>query len=86
LGMGKKVDIRQRLHHYIETANEKKIKAIYVMVEDEISETYDHWQDEGFMSELKKREKSYLEGHAKPYSLNQTITRTEQAIRKLKRK
>ena len=32
------VAIRQRLHHYIETAKDKKVKAIFAMVEDEIEE------------------------------------------------
>jgi len=32
----KTADIRQKLHHYLETAQDKKVKAIFAMVEDEI--------------------------------------------------
>ena len=35
--------IKQRLYRYIETANEKKLKAIYTMVEEEIEEISDLW-------------------------------------------
>ena len=58
-------DIRQKLHHYIETAQDKKVKAIYAMVEDEIQETYDYWNDEEFLSELRRRQESYISGQAK---------------------
>ncbi len=35
----KTANIRQRLHSYLEVADDKKINAIYTMVEDEIKET-----------------------------------------------
>ncbi len=78
------VDIRQKLHHYIETAQDKKVKAIFAMVEDEIEETYNYWDDETFVSELQRREKAYLEGVAKTYSLEQTVARARQAAGKRK--
>lgn len=34
--------IRQKLHQFIETAEEKKVKAIYALFEDEI--TRDEWE------------------------------------------
>ena len=49
-------DIRQKLHHYIETAQDKKVKTIFAMVVDEIEETYDYWNDEKFVAELQRRE------------------------------
>jgi len=66
------VDIRQKLHDYIEAAPRKKIKAIYTMVEDEIDETYDHWEDEEFVAKLLKEEEEYLNGTAKTYSLERS--------------
>ena len=62
-------DIRQKLHHYIETAQDKKVKAIFAMVEDEIAETFDYWSDETFIAELQRRETDYLNGTAKTFTL-----------------
>jgi len=78
--------IRQKLHHYIETAQDKKVKAIFAIVEDDIEETYDHWNDDAFVAELKRRESSYLEGTAKTYSLEQMMKKANHAIRKAKSK
>jgi hypothetical protein len=47
--------IRERLHEYIRFAGDKKVEAIYTMVEDEIVEELDLWEDEGFLNELKAR-------------------------------
>lgn len=56
----KTADIRHKLHHYIETAQDKKVKTIFAMVEDEIEETYDYWNDEKFVAKLQRRENAYL--------------------------
>ena len=79
------IDIRQKLHHYIETAQEKKIKAIYAMVEDEIAETFDYWNDEEFLRELSRRKESYISGHSKGYSLAEAMTEIRQAVKKVSR-
>ena len=55
-------DIRQKLHQYIDTAQEKKVKVIFAMVE-EIEEADDHWQDEEFINELKKTRKQLSGGN-----------------------
>jgi hypothetical protein len=47
--------IRERLHEYIRFADDKKVEAIYTMVEDEIVEELDLWEDEAFLNELKSR-------------------------------
>ena len=75
-------DIRHKLHHYIEIAQDKKVKAIFAMVEDEIEETYDHWNDERFVAELQRRENAYLKGTSKTFTLPQSVNRAKQAIRK----
>lgn len=79
-------DIRQKLHHYIETAQDKKVKAIYAMVEDEIQETYDYWNDEEFLSELRRRQESYISGKAKTYTLSETMSEIKQAIKRVNKK
>ena len=80
------VEIRQKLHHYIETAHDKKLKAIYAMVEDEIGETYDYWNDAAFVAELQRRERTYLSGSAKTDSLEQSLARATKAVKRTKHK
>lgn len=81
----KNKQIKERLHHYIETADEKKLKAIYTMVEEEIEEATDMWRDKEFVAELERREKRYLNG-AKTYSIQESVGRAREAIKKVKSK
>ena len=74
--------IKQKLHRYIETADEKKLKAIYTIVEEEIEETTDLWNDEEFVAELEQREKKYLNGFGKTYSVKESVVRAKQAVKK----
>ena len=61
--------IRKKLVDYLQTtANDKKVKAIYMMLEDDI-ETEAHDFDEGTFKEFERRSKSFLDGTAKMYSL-----------------
>ncbi len=64
-------DIRQKLTTYLEYADEKKLKAIYVMVEDEINTEENNW-DENFIEELKLRSKQFKNGTTKTYSWEET--------------
>ncbi len=57
----KTANIRQRLHSYLEVADDKKINAIYTMVEDEIKETIVEYSAE-FKAELDNRVNYYLSG------------------------
>lgn len=78
--------IREKLHHYIEAAKDKKVKAIFAMVEEEIVELGSHWDNEDFVAEMERREKSFLEGKSKGYTIDQSFSKTMQAIKKIKRK
>jgi len=53
--------IRQQLHDYLDIADEKKIKAIYTMVEDEINVEHVEYTDE-LKAELDRRVEYYLNG------------------------
>ncbi len=46
--------IRKCLQEYIRYADEKKIKALFTMVEDEINQKHEIWTNE-FANEMKKR-------------------------------
>ena len=48
-------DLRHKLYDYIRRAEDKKIKAIYTILEEEIEGDYDHWNDKDFVEEITKR-------------------------------
>lgn len=54
--------IREKLHEYINIADDKKIEAIYTIVESEIVEKYDLWEDEEFLDEINNRLKNFENG------------------------
>jgi len=56
--------IRQRLYEYIRFADDKKVKAIYTMVEEEIEEKHELWT-ESFTSEMQRRVKDIETGKVK---------------------
>ena len=74
--------IREKLATYLQVADEKKLKAIYTMVEDEINTAANDW-DDNFMKELERRHKDSINGTAKTYSWEET---KEAAINKVKSK
>jgi hypothetical protein len=61
--------IRDRLYDYIRVADNKKIKAIYMMLEDEIAEEADWWNNPAFVSELEKEYEAWDSGRDKGYSI-----------------
>jgi hypothetical protein len=44
--------IRKRLQEYIKIADEKKVKAIYTIIENDINEMNQWWNDEQLIAEL----------------------------------
>ena len=74
--------IRKKLADYLKVADDKKVKAIYTMVQDEISTGENDW-DENFIRELQSRSRSFKNGTAKTYSWEET---KRAAIKKVKSK
>jgi len=72
--------IRQKLHQFIETAEEKKVRAIYALFEDEIAQ--DEWEytegawidDKAYIAEMDKRFKELESGKVKGLNLDDLAT------------
>ena len=75
-------DKRQKLVDYLNIADDKKINAIYTMVEDEINTQANDWDDD-FIEELEKRSKSYKNGTANTFTWENT---KQAAIKRVKEK
>jgi hypothetical protein len=58
-------DIRHKLYDYISTAEDRKVKAIYILLEKEIEKNNDYWNDKDFINELSKRSTELKEGKVK---------------------
>ncbi|HEY8919302.1 MAG TPA: addiction module protein [Chitinophaga sp.] len=57
--------IRQKLYEYIRVADDKKVKAIFTMVEDEVNEITNWHEDSAVISELDKRSTALKSGKDK---------------------
>jgi len=57
--------IRQKLFGYTKAAEEKKIKAIYTMLEEEIQSTYAWHDSEALIAELDARSSEYKSGRVR---------------------
>jgi len=74
--------IREKLYDFIRVADDKKVKAIYMMLEDEIEETNEWWKDKLFTKELDNRLEALESGKDKGI----TLTELEASIDKLRKK
>jgi len=71
-------EIKQQLHDYIDTAEDKKLKAIYTLLEDDISEDYQFSEDQ--KKELDRRYNNYQNGIGKTYTWEETLAITDKAL------
>ena len=75
--------IRQQLHNYLEIAGDKKLKAIYTMVEDEIIESSSNYS-EAFKVELDNRYNNYKSGNTKAVSASESKKRINKILKNKK--
>lgn len=71
---------REKLHDFINDADDKKVEAIYSLIENEIEEPYDHWEDEEFLAEIKKRLDEFESGKVKGISWDQVKLNTRKKM------
>jgi putative addiction module component (TIGR02574 family) len=72
--------IRQQLHNYLEVAEDKKVKAIYTMMEEEIKESAVDYTDE-FKAELDRRYADYKRGKAKMLTAEESKKRVQKILK-----
>ena len=76
------VEIREKLSDYIRIADDKKINAIYTLLEDEITENFKWWKDKAIMEDFDTRYDDYKSDSSKAYSLQEV----EASIEELKQR
>lgn len=72
--------IRQQLHNYLEVADDKKINALYTIIEKEIQDTEFEFP-ESLKKELDKRHAEYKNGTAKMVTASQSKKRIEKILK-----
>ena len=63
--------IKQKLHRYIDVADEKKLQALYTILEDEIEGEY--FYTEGEIKMFYDRRQKHLNGESKSYTVAETL-------------
>lgn len=63
--------IRQRLHDYIDSVDENKLQAMYVILQTDIEHT--HSYSDVTMAMLHQRRDNHLNGGSKSYTVAQTL-------------
>ena len=74
--------MKEKLHRFIETVEEKRMKVIYALFEQEIEEENWDYTDE-FKAELDERYKNYING-GKMISAEVANAQTEELLQQLK--
>lgn len=61
--------LRDKLHHYIDLADEQKLQAIYVLLEDEIDWSYSSEE----IDLIHQRRQQHLQGLSKSYTVEESL-------------
>ena len=77
--------IKRKLHSYLEVADEKKIKAIYTMMEREIEDSLVDYTDE-LKAILNKRHEQYKNGKVKMITAKESKQRISKLMTRLRLK
>jgi hypothetical protein len=74
--------LRNQLHQYLETASDKKVKAIYTIFESDLKNSIDFTQD--LKNELDMRHASYLDGSAIMFTAEESKAKINSILSKAK--
>ncbi|WP_276501515.1 hypothetical protein [Terrimonas pollutisoli] len=77
--------IRQKLHSYLEVADDKKVKAIYAIMENDIEELAMEYTGET-KKELDRRYTEYKSGKAKMITAAESRKRVQKILKASRRK
>ncbi len=72
--MDRTTALRDKLHHYIDVADEQKLQAIYVLLEDEINWQYSA-ED---IAELHRRRQQHISGLSQSYTVEESLNAIRQ--------
>ena len=64
--------LRERLHEYINNADEQHLSAIYILVEDKLQPRPDVYDDE-VMKMLQERRQNHITGTSASYSVSDSL-------------
>ena len=65
------IQIRQKLHDYIDAIDEKKLEAIYLVLSPGINENHTYSPDE--LAAIYQRRKEYLQGEGQSFTVEESI-------------
>ena len=65
--------LREKLHEYINAADEQHLSAIYVLVEDNIPPSDNEKYDEATLNMFYQRRENHLKGISKSYSVEEAM-------------
>lgn len=71
--------LRYKLYDYIKVADEKKLKAIYALLEEDIEAAAEWWKDKQFVAELDARYEALKSGEDKGFTVNELTDRIDKA-------
>ena len=72
--------IRQQLHQYIDVPDDKKIEALYTLLQSDIAPQYAYSADE--INMLHERAEKYLKGETKTYTVEESHNMIRQQRKK----
>lgn len=73
--------LRQKLHSFLEVADDQKIKAIYSMIESEIEDSSVDYSDE-LKTELDRRHEDFITGQSKVITPQESKKRIQTILSK----